>query len=141
MRDQEHRCIGIHGELAQHADEGARLHLHDLIAAEGVGKRVDHDQGRPGAMDVRGEIGKERRLLKQTLATVGRRQDRIQAGKRRDLEPRQILEPQGPRYVAPAPVYVAPAPVEYEPSCWTERRQVYDADGYPAGSRPVRICR
>jgi hypothetical protein len=45
---------------------------------------------------------------------------------------------------APPPVivYERPAPVEYvePPVCHMERRPVFDEAGYPAGSRPVRVC-
>ncbi len=35
---------------------------------------------------------------------------------------------------APAPVYVE------EPTCWTERRPVFDEDGDVVGYRPWRVC-
>jgi hypothetical protein len=41
----------------------------------------------------------------------------------------------------PVVVYERPARVEYvEPVCHMERRPVFDEAGYPAGSRPVRVC-
>jgi hypothetical protein len=41
----------------------------------------------------------------------------------------------------PVVVYEHPARVEYvEPMCHMERRPVFDEAGYPAGSRPVRVC-
>ena len=41
----------------------------------------------------------------------------------------------------PVVVYERPARVEYvEPACHMERRPVFDEAGYPAGSRPVRVC-
>jgi hypothetical protein len=41
----------------------------------------------------------------------------------------------------PVVVYERPARVEYvEPMCHMERRPVFDEAGYPAGSRPVRVC-
>ena len=38
----------------------------------------------------------------------------------------------------PAPVYVEPVPPR--PVCHVERRPVFDEAGYPAGSRPIRVC-
>jgi hypothetical protein len=45
----------------------------------------------------------------------------------------------------PIEVYERPEPVYIEealppPECHMERRPVYDEDGDPAGSRPVRVC-
>jgi hypothetical protein len=37
----------------------------------------------------------------------------------------------------PALVYVEAPP---RPVCHTERRPVFDETGYPAGSRPMRVC-
>ena len=38
----------------------------------------------------------------------------------------------------PAPVYVEAFPPR--PVCRMERRPVFDEAGYPAGSRPMRVC-
>ena len=45
----------------------------------------------------------------------------------------------------PIEVYERPEPVYIEealppPECHMERRPVYDEDGDPAGSRPIRVC-
>jgi hypothetical protein len=45
----------------------------------------------------------------------------------------------GPRYAAPAPVYEAPPPPAVI-DCAYERRPVYDAYGYFAGYRMIRVC-
>jgi hypothetical protein len=41
-------------------------------------------------------------------------------------------------YEGPEPVYIEEAPPL--PECHMERQRVYDEDGEPAGSRPVRVC-
>ncbi len=46
-----------------------------------------------------------------------------------------LASPGQPVYgAAPAPVYVE------EPTCWTERRPVFDDDGEVVGYRPRRVC-
>ena len=40
----------------------------------------------------------------------------------------------------PAPVHYHAAPAPYSPTCWQERRPVFDSWGNPAGSRKMRVC-